>query len=745
MAKKLFFRRPAAGWNEALPIGNGFIGGMVCGDTETEKIFLNEDSVWYGGRQERENPDAIKHLAEIRQLILAGNQLQAEELALAALTGVPDNQRHYDVAGDLELRLGHAFTEVENYERQLDFSGGLAAVSYNYRGAVYTREYFVSYPDRVMAIELTTDNPAGMDFRCRLVRGRGLVDEVKICRDSATVLMESSTSKDSLLFQVALSVDSDGEIGQLGEYLTVKGAQKTVLLVSIATGFRDEDLTCTNRKRLRQARQKGFKKLRQAHCADVSQLFERVDFCCGESRDEAVTTAEQWESVRAGEEKYVTSLMETLFHFGRYLLIACSRAGSLPANLQGIWNKDFLPPWDAKYTVNINTEMNYWPAEKANLAECHQPLFDHLERMYPQGRRTAQKMYGARGFVCHHNTDIYGDCGPQGAAVTATFWPMGAAWLVLHVFEHYRYSSNREFLARYFYLLEEAAVFFLDYLQELPGGWRGTLPSVSPENRFFNERGEKCALTAAPTMDNQLLRDLFQAYLEAAAILDQGSSRTEVQEALLRLPPDRIGNQGQLQEWFSDYEDVDPGHRHISHLYGVFPSNQITPEHKALFQAAKITLERRLANGGGHTGWSCAWIINLYARLQDGEGVYQNARRLLQHSTLPNLLDDHPPFQIDGNFGYVSGVIEAIVQKRGQTIFLLPALPKEWSSGYLTGIRLPDNVTISIRWQENEIKEVRLTGPVDSFATVVCKNTRFDREQLLQDPRFHLVVPITAD
>lgn len=498
------------------------------------------------------------------------------------------------------------------------------------------------------------------------------------------------------------------------------------------------------RGRLEAARAQSYEDLRKAHVADYRELFGRARLEIEWDRQaEQLPTDKRLELAarrcaegseeRADRPSPDLGLAPLYFDYGRYLLIACSRPGGLPATLQGLWNKDMTPPWGGKFTVNINTEMNYWPAESCNLSPCHMPLFDLIRSMVPNGRKTAREMYGCRGFVCHHNTDINGDTAPQDMWIPGTYWVMGAAWLCTHQWTHYQYTQDMAFLKEQFPIMCEAALFFLDFLVE-DGPYLVTCPSVSPENTYVLPGGEKGANGIGVTMDNQILRDLFGQCLEAYRVLveKEGCDETvkaaleeaeipdlpafirQVEETRARLIPTRISDRGTILEWRQDYEELEPGHRHISHLYGLHPSEQITvdgtPE---LSRAARTTLERRLSHGGGHTGWSRAWIINHYARLWDGNTAYWHIEQLLGKSTYPNMFDRHPPFQIDGNFGGTAAMAEMLVQSGSRRVVLLPALPDVWKSGSARGLRIQGNAVIDLSWKEGVLENCRIQAGSD--------------------------------
>lgn len=715
----LWYESSAIDFNSALPVGNGRIGGMVYGRVEEELINLNEESIWSGGKRYRINPDAKDNLENVRKLLFDGKIKEAEDLAMKTMTGVGPDSRHYLPLGDLHISMKNV-GNYEDYKRYLDLRNAICTTEFVVDGVRYVREVFVSYPDDVLVINIKADKPNSINIFSRLDRAYNLYDDNRPYNSNTLILTAGSGSADGIFFSAVLSAASKGgKIYTLGGSLYVDNADEVTLVLGVQTGYRMGDYITGTLNDVQNALSCEYSELKSRHIEDYQELFNRTSFSlCDNSEGESKSPTDErilrltnngFGEADQGSVKYDNKLIELYFNYGRYLMIAASRRGTLPMNLQGIWNKDMQPAWGSRYCLNINTEMNYWCAESCNLSECHLPLIEHIEKIREDGRKTAREMYNCRGFVCHHNTDIWGDTAPQDIYAPASIWPMGAAWLCLHIFEHYEYTQDLNFLAEKYDTIKEAAEFFVDFLVEDSNGRLVTCPSVSPENSYITDDGVKASLCVGPAIDSQIIKALFNCVIKSAEILGKDKVFAYKLKGMIeKLPKIEVGKYGHIKEWLEDYSDFEAGHRHISQLFALYPSNEITPDNPVLAKAARATLIRRLVHGGGHTGWSRAWIINFWARLQDGQMVFENIQKLLANSTNNNLLASHPPFEIDGNFGGVAGIVEALMQSHNGMIYLLPALPREWKCGEINGLRARGGFEVSIKWDENRLTSAEI-------------------------------------
>ena len=731
----LWFDRPAGGdWNFGLPIGNGRLGAMVYGNPGMEKLALNEDSVWARVPVDRNSPDALRALPEVRRLLAQGKPAEALFLANASCMGRPKRIQPYQHLGDLivEMVMPHPRGPVSDYRRELNLDTGVVRIRWRQDGVTYFREAFASAVDQVVVLRLSADRPGLLRGLVEMHRS---VDAVNELDGADGVQLHGQAGTHGTRFHAVTRVRHEGgRIRAAGDRISFEECDGLTLLIGAGTDYHGGEPHALAARDLEAVADKPYERLLADHVADHQNWCRRaaVTLCADVETAATLTTNARVERVRDGGTD--PHLEQLYFDLGRYLLLASSRHApgggpqakrpALPANLQGIWTNSLVPPWNSDFHLNINVQMNYWPAGPGNLSPLQLPLFDWMKRLVEEGRKTARVHYGCRGWVAHHVSDAWGTSTPHDGA-SCGLWPTGGAWLCTHLWDHFRFTGDMAFLRdTALPILRGACEFFADYLVEDPA--TGQLlcgPSSSPENRYRLPSGEVGHLCMGPTMDNQILRELFTGTLLAMRTLGQEDDELSrrVQAALPMLPPNQVGRHGQLMEWPHDYDEPEPGHRHISHLFGLHPGTQITPlRTPELAAAARVTLDRRLASGGGHTGWSAAWLINHYARLHDAEAAYAMIQKLLGKSTMPNLLDTHPPFQIDGNFGGCAAIAEMLLQSHDwhegrPLLHVLPALPTAWASGSLHGFRGrgeigKGGVTVDATWAEGQVQRVTLVA-----------------------------------
>ncbi|HRS52604.1 MAG TPA: glycoside hydrolase family 95 protein [Candidatus Marinimicrobia bacterium] len=721
---KLWYEQPAKQWVEALPVGNGRLGAMVFGNPACEEIQLNENTIWGGQPHRNDNPDAKEALPKIRQLIFNGMYKEAQELADQKFISKNSQGMPYQTAGSLHL----SFPEhgnFKNFYRELNIGNAIATTQYDCNGVTYKREIFASFPDQVIICRISASQPGRINFAASL-NHPATVDIFTEGNDKlimSGITGDCDSIKGAVKFEVIVKIlNEHGSVAATQTSLIVNNADVATLYISIASSFNNyNDISADAGEKanayLQNALKKNYNQALKDHIADYQRYFSRVSINLGVTDSVKNPTDVRIEQFAKGNDPQLVALC---FQFGRYLLISSSRPGGQPANLQGIWNNQLYPPWDGKYTVNINTEMNYWPSEPTNLSEMNEPLVQMIKELSKTGKQTAETMYSARGWVLHHNTDIWRICGPVDGAFWG-MWPMGSAWLCQHLFEKYEYNGDKEYLKSIYPAMKGAVEFYLDFLVEEPQHqWLVICPSVSPENAPSCH--PEFSVSAGTTMDNQLLFDLFTKTIKAAEILNSDEELAQkIKDTLHRLPPMQIGRWGQLQEWMQDWDNPADHHRHVSHLYGLYPSNQISPYRTPeLFSAARTSL---IARGDESTGWSMGWKVNLWACLLDGDHALKLITDQLSPSiqpdgsqkggTYPNLFDAHPPFQIDGNFGFTAGVVEMLVQSQDGFIFILPALPDRWKSGNITGIRLRGGFEIvKLEWQNGRVSGLTIKSNI---------------------------------
>jgi len=732
---KLWYKKPAAVWEEALPIGNGRLGAMVFGAPSVDRIQFNEETLWTGEPHDYAHEGAYKYLGEIRNLLWRGRQKEAEDLAMKEFMSVPLRQKKYQPFGDLWISFpGHL--QVSDYIRELDLSTARCRTSYTLGDTSYVREYIASFPANMIVVNLTSSKKKALTFDLILSSPHEGASVIATSDGFITmnVKVKEGVLRGCSMLEVKLK---GGEITATGTNLHVENADEAMLKLVAATNFvnpryveGDPETLCS--KHLALTGKKSFKKIRSEHVADYSRYFNRFSINLGTSGNENLPTDERIREVNSSMDN---SLAALYVQYGRYLLLASSREGTYPANLQGIWNDKLNPSWDSKYTVNINAEMNYWAAEPLNIAECHEALFRMLEEIVPSGEKVARQHYNARGWVLHHNTDLWRGAAPINAS-NHGIWPTGSGWLTHHLWEHYLYAPDKTFLSQSAWpLMKGAAMFYVDFLIEDPEtGWLISTPSNSPENG---------GLVAGPTMDHQIIKSLFKACIEASEILGRDKEFADTLKQMLpRIAPYKTGSFGQLREWMEDKDDPGNKHRHVSHLWGVHPGKEINwKDNPELMEAAKTSL---VARGDEGTGWSLAWKINFWARFRDGNHAWKMVRMLLRPQgqsqskatgggssgggSYPNLFDAHPPFQIDGNFGGAAGIVEILMQSHLDAVDILPSLPDDIPEGQITGMRARGGFEVDFSWENGKLQNIRVLSKYGNPLSVRYKDKSFSAD-----------------
>lgn len=716
---KLIFESPSINWEESTPIGNGYLGAMVMGDPNHDILYMNEDSLYSGPKLNRLNDGAKEHIETIRNLLLDNKIDEAHKMAELHLFPKSPHPRHYEPLGQVHIvNNDKDNSEFKDYEKTLDLEDGLLSINYSNKEKV-KKTIFSSNKENIVSYSIESEEP-NLSFEIYMTRrsptsgqSESFLDELVI-EDKILLLSGYNGNKNKGIdFTMGLSIqECDGNIEYFDSRIQVSNASKLTININGRTSYRSSNPKNWCKSNLLRIDSSSNKDILENHIKDYQKLFNSSSLRLSTSTN-LLKLPEAIDNIKEG--KYTNEIFQAYFEFSKYLLISSSREGSLPSNLQGIWSKDFTPPWGSRYTININTEMNYWLPEKLNMLELSYPLFEFLLNNLDSASFVADKMYGSKGAVIHHNTDIFGDAAPSDFYMPATIWPMGGIWLSTHILSHFEYTKDYEFLDKYFIVIFKNYQFIKDYLFE-HNGQLNTGPSVSPENTYITEDGQLGQLCISPSMDIQIIREFLNETIKLPDTYVDEHMKQDILNIINKLPPIKINDDGKIMEWDQDFKEYEPGHRHISHLYGLHPGHQITPSSKTeLKVAAKKTLDSRIANGGGHTGWSCAWIINFYARLEDSINSFENLVKLLSESTLGNLLDNHPPFQIDGNFGGANGMLEMIVQDYSDTVYLLRALPDQFRDGELENIKLKSGCNLNMRWENSKIISLSIKGIRDGI------------------------------
>jgi alpha-L-fucosidase 2 len=714
----IWFNHPASNWNEALPVGNGRLGAMVFGNVHSERLQLNEQTVWSGKPGDFVNPEAKAALPQVRKLLFEGKYAEAQKLAQSKIIGPRGETGSYQTLGDMQLSFDYGRADVSNYRRELNIETAIAKTTFTIGSVTYTREIFSSKPDEALVVRLTASKPASLTVNFNLSRPG---NKASIEASGTTVNMSEHVN-DGVgvqMFTRSKVVNKGGTVQTSKDTIKVSKADTVLIFLTASTNYWGGNPAAITQTQLDAASTRSYDVLQKLHTEDYQKYFKRVDLDLGSGEAAYFPTDTRLTAMQAGN--IDPNLIKLYYQFGRYLLISSSRPGGLPANLQGIWADGLRPPWGADYHININIQMNYWIAEMTNLSELHEPFLKFIDALRADGRKTAKDMYGLPGAVAHYTTTAWLFTETSGNTQYA-MWPMAIAWCSQHLWEHYLFTEDKKYLGDLGYpVLKEAAEFCAAWLTENPVTKQLVSgPSISPENRFKTKGGEIATMVMGPTMDHMIIRDLFQNTIAASKVLNKDAAfRKKLEGMLTRLAPTRIGTDGRILEWTEEFAEADPGHRHISHLFGLHPGREITKQkNPELMTAARKTIDHRLANGGGHTGWSRAWIINFFARLQDGEEAYKNIVALLQKSTLPNLFDTHPPFQIDGNFGATSGITEMLLQSHSGEIQLLPALPSAWKKGHIHGLVARGGFDINIDWDGGKLTSVKVLSRLGNACTI---------------------------